>query len=77
MSQREIGEKALDMRRRLMPPQDAAEYLGGLVVGTLAKWRHYGQGPAFVRVGSRIFYDRADLDAFIDAGRRTSTSQAA
>jgi hypothetical protein len=77
MSQRQLGEKALEMRRRLMPPQDAAEYLGGLVVGTLAKWRHYGQGPAFVRVGSRIFYDQADLDSYIDEHRRTSTSEAA
>ena len=28
----------------LMTPDSAAEYLGGIVKGTLAKWRHFG-GP--------------------------------
>jgi hypothetical protein len=73
MTQRQLSE----MRRRLMPPPAAAEYLGGIEVGTLAKWRHYGRGPAFVRIGSRIYYDQTDLDQFIDAHRRTSTSEAA
>jgi hypothetical protein len=77
MTQRHLSEKALEMRRRLMPPPAAAEYLGGIEVGTLAKWRHYGRGPAFVRIGSRIYYDQADLDKYIDAHRRTSTSEAA
>ena len=77
MTQHQLGEKALEMRRRLMPPADAAVYLGGLMVGTLAKWRHYGRGPAFVRIGSRIYYDQADLDRYIDNRRRTSTSEAA
>jgi hypothetical protein len=77
MTQVHIGERALEMRRRLMPPAAAAEYLGGVVTGTLAKWRHFGEGPEYVKIGSRVFYDQADLDAFIDAGRRTSTSQAA
>lgn len=76
MTQREIAGKALGMRR-LMTPSAAAEYLGGVVVGTLAKWRHYGEGPHFVKIGSRVFYDRVDLDRFIDTHRRTSTSEAA
>ena len=61
----------------LMPPAAAAEYLGGIVVGTLAKWRHYGCGPEYVRIGSRIMYERCALDAFIASRRRTSTSEAA
>ena len=77
MTQSEIGERALDMRRRLMPPPAAAEYLGGVVTGTLAKWRHFGEGPEYVKIGSRVFYEQSALDAFIEAGRRTSTSQAA
>jgi hypothetical protein len=60
----------------LMAPPAAAEYLGGIVVGTLAKWRHYGQGPAFVRIGSRIMYERQALDAYIAARRCRSTSEA-
>jgi Helix-turn-helix domain len=77
MTQSQLSEKAPETRRRLVPPPAAAEYLGGIDVGTLAKWRHYGRGPAHVRIGSRIFYDQSDLDQYIDAHRRTSTSTAA
>lgn len=41
----------------------------------LEAWRCRGGGPAFVRIGPRsIFYREEDLEAFILAGRRTSTS---
>jgi hypothetical protein len=76
MTQRQLGEKAPETRRRLMPPPAAAEYLGGVMVGTLAKWRHYGRGPDYIRVESRVYYDQADLDRYLDERRRTSTSQA-
>ena len=43
---------------------------------TLARWRCYGIGPPFVRIGGRIFYDSADLDAFIAANKFHSTAEA-
>ena len=61
--------------RRLMTPVAAAEYLGGIAKQTLAKWRCLGGGPEFVRVGSRILYEHRALDAWLDARRRTSTSE--
>jgi hypothetical protein len=45
--------------------------------GTLAKWRLYGTGPCFIRVNRRIAYDPADIAAWLDARRVTSTSEAA
>jgi hypothetical protein len=45
---------------------DAARYLGH-AEKTLAMWRLRGIGPAWRRVGGRIFYFRRDLDAFIAA----------
>lgn len=51
----------------------AAEILG-LKVSTLRRWRWAGQGPRFVKLGSAVRYDRADLEAFIANGRRASTS---
>jgi hypothetical protein len=63
--------------RRLMPPDAAATYLGGIAKQTLAKWRCLGGGPEFVRVGSRIFYEQSALDAWLDARRHSSTSEAA
>jgi len=61
--------------RRLLPPQGAAEYLGGIAIPTLARWRVEGRGPRFVKLGSRVFYDRADLDRWLEANTRSSTSK--
>ncbi|MFO1127865.1 MAG: helix-turn-helix domain-containing protein [Rhodospirillales bacterium] len=51
----------------------AAQVLG-LKVSTLRRWRWLGQGPRFIKVGTAVRYDPADVEAFIAAGRRRSTS---
>jgi len=54
---------------------NAALYLG-LSVKTLAMWRSTGTGgPAYIKRG-KIFYFRAELDAWLHEGRATSTAQA-
>lgn len=35
----------------------------------LAKWRHRGLGPSFYRLGRKIIYRGADLNAWADARR--------
>jgi hypothetical protein len=47
-----------------MSRENSARYLG-LKEKTLAMWALQGKGPRFVRVGSRVFYFKNDLDAFI------------
>lgn len=42
----------------------AALYVG-VAPGTLANWRARGEGPSYVRVGTRIVYRVADLDAWL------------
>lgn len=49
-----------------MKAQDAAAYLG-LAKNTLEKMRSEGRGPRYVRLGNRVFYRRADLDAYVAA----------
>jgi predicted DNA-binding transcriptional regulator AlpA len=62
------------MQPRILRTPDAAHYLG-LTASTLEKMRLSGRGPRFVRLGSRaVGYAIGDLDSFIDAGRRDSTS---
>ncbi len=52
----------------------AAEYLG-LSPSTLAKMRLRGDGPVYSKVGPRVVvYDVADLEAYLAARRRHSTS---
>ncbi|UYC12859.1 helix-turn-helix domain-containing protein [Xanthomonas sp. CFBP 8445] len=49
---------------RLKGP-DAARHLG-ISVSTLEKMRVEGRGPRYVKIGGRVFYRRADLDAYIE-----------
>jgi predicted DNA-binding transcriptional regulator AlpA len=52
----------------------AAKYLG-LSVSTLNKYRVYGGGPRFAKLGPRIVvYDVADLDVWANEGLAASTS---
>ena len=53
----------------------AAEYTG-YAESTLEKFRCHGGGPAFLKPigGRRVLYAREDLDAWLQAGRRSSTS---
>lgn len=54
----------------------SAELLGKKP-STLERWRVTGDGPVFYKVGHHVRYKREDLDAYIEAGRRVSTSKAA
>jgi predicted DNA-binding transcriptional regulator AlpA len=60
----------------LLRESQAAEFLL-LSRSALAKWRVTGAGPRFVKVGPHsVRYRRVDLEAFITAGIRRSTSEA-
>ena len=71
----ERGALGAAPKRRLFDPEETSKHLR-VARQTLAKWRSAGGGPRFVRIGNRIFYDVADLDAFIAARRFGSTSEA-
>ncbi len=53
--------------------REAAGYLR-LQPSTLERWRSVGGGPPYQKFGGRVVYLRDDLDAFVNAGRRISTS---
>jgi hypothetical protein len=46
-----------------MTTEPAADFLG-VAPATLRYWRHAGIGPASYRLGSKVFYDLVDLDAW-------------
>jgi len=57
-----------------MRTPEAANYVA-LAESTLTKMRLTGDGPLFVKVGPRaVAYRKADLDAWLDARVRRSTS---
>lgn len=47
----------------------------GISPKTLENWRSAGSSPPFFKVGARVLYDVADLDAWLAARRRTSTAR--
>ena len=59
---------------QLMTERDAA-WLLGLSVRTLQKWRLLGQGPCYLKLGQAVRYDPSDLEAFVQAARRSFTSE--
>ena len=60
-------------QRRMLRTDEAAEYCGSSA-STFEKLRLFGGGPRYVKLGRRVVYDQADLDAWLDANRRASTS---
>lgn len=58
----------------LLNPLETARRLG-ITPGVLAKWRLSGRSPAYVKVGGRVRYRVADLEAWIAARVRLSTSE--
>ena len=47
----------------------AVQEATGLSYTALAKWRHYGRGPAFLKLGTRVVYRGADLNEWLDNQR--------
>jgi len=60
--------------RDLLHRRDAARHLG-VSLSWLDKARLSGLGPAYIRIGGAIRYAFDDLEKFIAANRRTSTSR--
>lgn len=52
----------------------AAAHLG-LSVSTLNKWRVQGRGPRFLKLGRAVCYRIQDLDAWLEAQIKSSTSE--
>ena len=54
--------------------EKGAKVRTGLSERTLQKYRQTGAGPTYIKRGRRVFYAIADLDDWMAAGRRRSTS---
>ena len=58
---------------RYLRTPEAARFLG-LSGRTLEKHRTYGTGPKYSKLGGRVVYAVADLQAWVDRGSKASTS---
>lgn len=57
----------------LIPSRHMPAYVG-LSVQTLARWRHEGKGPEYVKIGRLVAYNVRELRRWIDNQRKHSTS---
>ncbi len=73
LSQKALAQKQSSQQPRLIDEHEAA-YRLGLKVATLRRWRWAGKPPRFLKIGSAVRYDPDELADFMEAARRTSTS---
>lgn len=62
-------------RRPFFTPGELADHLR-MSNATLAGWRYKGIGPRFVKVGKRVLYRPADVDAWLEEQTRQGTADA-
>ena len=60
-------KKLFEQNRNYVLGDDELEVIGNRE--KLAQWRHKGIGPAFYRLGRKIVYNGADLNAWAEAHR--------
>jgi predicted DNA-binding transcriptional regulator AlpA len=58
---------------RYLRTPEAARFVG-LSIRTLEKHRTYGTGPRYSKLGGRIVYRLEHLQAWVELGAKTSTS---
>jgi predicted DNA-binding transcriptional regulator AlpA len=66
-------EKNTSQTQRL-GSREAARYCG-LGFSTMAKFRLSGGGPRYYKIGAKVLYDSADLEAWLALHRKAHTSQ--
>lgn len=62
-----------DLPPRYLRTPEVARFLG-LSGRTLEKHRSFGTGPAYRKLGGRVVYALDDVQAWVAAGAKTSTS---
>jgi excisionase family DNA binding protein len=67
------GNPAQPAERSLLTPAQLASELH-VSKQTLAKWRLSGDGPRYRKLGGAVRYDRAEVEEWVEARRRSHTS---
>jgi hypothetical protein len=66
--------KTTDSKNIRLNSREAARYCN-LGSSTMAKMRLYGGGCRYYKIGAKVIYDSADLDAWLASKRSDHTSQ--
>ncbi len=63
------------MANKILLTEHTASEITGFKVATLRKRRWQGLPPKFLKVGSKVFYKKDALEAFLESCEQTSTTQ--
>jgi predicted site-specific integrase-resolvase len=61
-------------RQQYLTEHEAASHLR-ISIRSMQRWRQEGVGPRFHKAGRRVLYTAEDLESWLGAGARTSTSE--
>lgn len=64
------GEEQMTTIVNEMVTNDVAAGMLGIQPVTLVGWRNERRGPAYLKIGRKVFYRQADIAAWINAQRR-------
>ncbi len=64
----------VEIEGALLVDAETASRMLGVAVQTLARWRTEGRAPRFAKIGRAVRYSRRELEEFIAARMRTSTT---
>lgn len=56
----------------LIPSRLLPKYIG-ISAQTLARWRHQGKGPKYLKAGKKVFYRVASIHEWLAAQERSRT----
>lgn len=62
-----------DNDETLIPSRRLPLYIG-ISAQTLARWRHEGKGPAFVKIGRMVTYRVSDVRQWLISQQRSNTT---
>lgn len=58
------------MNERITPAELVTRWRGQVNTRTLANWRSTGQGPKFIKIGGKVLYRVADVEAYENKRQR-------
>ncbi|KAB2739467.1 helix-turn-helix domain-containing protein [Brucella anthropi] len=58
----------------MIPSRLLPRYIG-ISAQTLARWRHEGKGPVFVKIGRLVAYRVSDIRQWLIGHQRSNTTQ--
>ena len=70
----ESADMNTDNEARYWNTKRAADYLG-VSPDTLNRMRLTGDGPRYAKLGGRVIYDPSDIDAWVEANKRSFTHE--